>query len=73
MTTTTETKETKAKKPADFYIFEQIEGSKENKIVGRAYRHGKGNGMNILVNGKRYSLFPAKPKTEAAATGGKGA
>ncbi|HXR75379.1 MAG TPA: hypothetical protein VN737_05355 [Bryobacteraceae bacterium] len=72
MTTATETKETNAKKPAkpaDFYLFEQVQGSKENKIVGRAYKHGKGNGMNILLNGKRYSLFPAKPKTEAATEG----
>ena len=71
MTTTTENKETKPKKPADFYVFEATGDGKQNKIVGRAYKHGKGNGMNVLIGGKRYAVFPAKPKTaEAAATEG---
>jgi len=74
MTTTTETTETKkAKKPADMYLFEQVPGSKENKIVGSVYRHTKGNGFNILIGGKRYSAFPPKAKTAPAATEGKGA
>ena len=70
MTTTTENKETKKEsKPADMYVFEAVEGSKENKIVGRVYRHKKGPGFNILIGGKRYSAFPPKAKTEAAAEG----
>ena len=69
MTTTTETKETKTKQPADMYVFEAVDGSKENKIVGRVYRHKKGPGFNILIGGKRYSAFPPKAKTEAAAQG----
>jgi hypothetical protein len=77
MTTTTETTETKKpKKPADRYIFEGEGNSK--KIVGAVYFHAKGNGMNILVNGKRYSAFAPKAQTAAApaqqpATEGKGA
>ena len=66
MTTKTETKETTAKAPADMYVFEAVEGSKENKIVGRIYRHKKGTGFNILLGGKRYSAFPPKAKPEAA-------
>jgi len=66
MTTQTETQETKAKPPADMYVFEAVEGSKENKIVGRIYRHKKGTGFNILIGGKRYSAFPPKAKPEAA-------
>lgn len=84
MTTETETKETKKPKtPADRYIFEQgPEGSKENKIVGSIYFHKKGNGMNVLINGKRYTAFAPKAKPETAeqpatteqpATEGKGA
>ena len=70
MTTTTENKETKKEsKPADLYVFEATGNGKENKIVGRVYRHGKGTGFNILIGGKRYSAFPPKPKPEAAAEG----
>lgn len=69
MTTTTENKETKAKQPADMYVFEAIEGQKQNKIVGRIYRHKNGTGFNILLGGKRYSAFPPKAKPEAAAEG----
>jgi hypothetical protein len=67
MTTTTENKpETKKeKRPADRYVFGG-EG-KDKKIVGAVYFHAKGNGMNILIGGKRYSAFAPKPKTEAAA------
>lgn len=70
MTTTTENKETKKEKAkADFYLFEQVAGSKENKIVGSVYRHKKGNGFNVLIGGKRYSAFAPKAKPEAAAEG----
>lgn len=73
MTTTTENKETKkAKKPADMYLFEQGADGKENKIVGSIYRHTKGNGFSVLMNGKRYMAFPPKAKAPEA-TEGKGA
>jgi hypothetical protein len=45
----------------DFYIYIQV----ENGVlvpVGRAYKHGKGSGMNILVDGKRYAAFEPKAK-----------
>ena len=76
MTTETETKETKkAKKPADFYLFEQLPGSKDSKIVGSVYRHSKGTGFNVLMNGKRYSAFApkAKPAAQPEATQGESA
>ena len=63
MTTETETQETKKpKQPADRYIFAQAPGSKDNKIVGSIYFHKKGNGMNVLINGKRYTAFAPKAK-----------
>lgn len=68
MTTTTKTTATKKqKKPADRYIFEG-EGDKK-KIVGAVYFHAKGNGMNILVNGKRYSAFAPKAKAAPVPAG----
>ena len=77
MTTTTETTGTKKEKQApDFYLFEQVAGSKDSKIVGAVYRHKKGNGLNVLMNGKRYSAFAPKPKPAPAqqpAAEGKGA
>jgi len=78
MTTPTET--TKEKQIPAFYIFDTVEadGKKENKRVGAAFAHKKGNGYSFLINGKRYAAFPPKPKTAAEtvqpeATGGKGA
>ena len=64
MTTTNETETTKAKRPADFYIFLNGPNGQENKIAGRAYHHKKGNGLTILIDGKAYAAFPAKPKPE---------
>lgn len=43
-----------------YYLFTQIDG--ENKRVGTAFRHKKGNGFNLLLNGQRYSAFPPKAK-----------
>lgn len=42
-------------KPA-FYIFTQ----KGHKRVGAVFRHRKGNGYTILVNGRRYAAFPSR-------------
>lgn len=73
MTTATETADAKKqKKPADRYIFDG--DGKEKKIVGAVYFHSKGNGMNILIGGKRYSAFAPKAKSaQPEATQGKGA
>jgi hypothetical protein len=72
MTTKNET--TKEKQAPAFYIFDTVEtdGQKESKRVGAAFKHGKGNGYNIIIDGKRYAAFPPKAKT-AAATEGEGA
>ena len=77
---TTQTETTKEKQTPAFYVFDTVEtdGKKESKRVGAAFAHKKGNGFNLLINGKRYSAFPPKPKTEAGpaqaeATEGKGA
>lgn len=75
MTTTTETQATKQKQAPDFYIFENAgEGQQGGKPVGAAFAHKKGKGMTLLINGKRYAVFPPKAKTEQQpATEGKGA
>ena len=77
---TTQTETTKEKQIPAFYIFDTVEadGKKENKRVGAAFAHKKGNGYSFLINGKRYAAFPPKPKTAAApsapeTTQGKGA
>ena len=71
MTTKNET--TKEKQAPAFYIFDTIEtdGQKESKRVGAAFKHSKGNGYNVIIDGKRYAAFP--PKAKAAATEGEGA
>jgi len=64
MTTTTETKTTKAKQVPDFYIFENgADGTKGGKPAGAAFAHKKGNGFTMLIGGKRYAAFPPKAKT----------
>lgn len=75
MTTTTETQATKQKQAPDFYIFENAgEGQQGGKPVGAAFAHKKGKGMTLLINGKRYAVFPSKAKSEQQpATEGKGA
>ena len=79
MTTQTETT-TKEKQVPAFYIFDTVEtnGKKENKRIGAAFAHKKGNGFNLVINGKRYAAFPPKAKTatetvQPEATGEKGA
>jgi hypothetical protein len=59
MTTTTENKPPQL---AAFYIYEES----ENGLVpvGRAFKHQRGSGINILVDGKRLVAFPPKAKTE---------
>jgi hypothetical protein len=59
MTTQTENKLTQF--PA-FYIYE--EGADGLVPVGRAFKHHRGNGINILVDGKRFVAFPPKAETE---------
>ncbi len=51
----------KENKPA-FYIF--AEGEKDKPPVGAAFRHGKGNGLNIVIGETRYVAFPPKAKPE---------
>lgn len=63
MTTTNETKTTKAKQVPDFYIFENgADGAKGGKPAGAAFAHKKGNGYTMLIGGKRYAAFPPKQK-----------
>ena len=59
MTTQTENKPTQL---PSFYIYEQ--GKDALVPVGRAYKHTKGNGFNILMDGKRFVAFPPKARTE---------
>lgn len=61
---TTENQTTKEKQLPAFYIFETVEtdGRKDNKRIGAAFAHRKGNGYNLLINGKRYAAFPPKAK-----------
>ena len=78
---TTENQTTTTKQVPAFYIFDTVEtfgGKKENRRVGAAFAHKKGNGFNLVINGKRYAAFPPKAKTAAEtaqpeATGEKGA
>ncbi|HRH03877.1 MAG TPA: hypothetical protein PLN13_03455 [Bacteroidia bacterium] len=52
--------QTDTKKKPSFYIFaKDAEGNSQR--VGAAFRHMKGNGMNIVINDQRYSAFPPKP------------
>ncbi len=55
----------KQNKPA-FYVFTEDE-SGERKRVGMAYKHKKGNGLNLVIGNARYVAFPPKVKSE---TGG---
>jgi hypothetical protein len=67
MTTATENPR---KKIPDFYIFLQGAGG-ENNRVGAAFKHGKGDGLTVLIGNSRYVAFP--PKSKSAATPEKGA
>jgi hypothetical protein len=60
---TTQTENKPAQLPA-FYIYEQ--GKDALVPVGRAYKHNKGDGINILVDGKRFVAFPPKAKIETS-------
>lgn len=63
---------TKAKQIPAFYLFETVEtdGNKELKRIGAAFSHKKGNGFNFIVNGKRFTAFPPKPKSGEIQEGG---
>jgi hypothetical protein len=58
--TTTNDKEKQA--PA-FYIFKQ-EAEGVTTRIGAAFRHKKGNGLNIVIGDSRYVAFPPKSKPE---------
>lgn len=62
---TTETETAQPKQPPAFYIFTQSQSGK-NERVGAAFKHGKGNGYNVLIGKSRYVAFPPKAKTAAA-------
>lgn len=75
---TTQNETAKGKQVPAFYLFEtaEVDGKKEYKRVGAAFRHGKGNGYNVVINNKRYAAFPPKAKVSAetaTATGEAGA
>jgi hypothetical protein len=69
MTTKSATPE-KKQAPA-FYIFDTVEvdGEKQSKRIGAAFKHSKGNGFNVIIDGKRYAAFPLKAKSEASIGG----
>lgn len=55
---TEEKQEPQKQKPA-FYIFKKnSEGVSEK--VGAAFKHTKGNGLNIVIDETRYAAFPPK-------------
>ena len=69
---TTENETPKEKQAPAFYIFDTVEtdGQKEYKRIGAAFAHKKGNGFNVIINGKRFAAFPPKPKASAPQEGG---
>jgi len=69
---TTENETPKAKQAPAFYIFDTVEtdGQKEYKRIGAAFAHKKGNGFNVIINGKRFAAFPPKLKAPAPQEGG---
>lgn len=64
---TTETKKQPKQKPA-FYIFVKDADGKTTNI-GAAFRHKKGNGMNIVIGQDYFVAFPPKAKSEATEEG----
>jgi hypothetical protein len=58
---TTETNN-QPKKIPNFTVIEKGADGK-NIHVGVIFNHGKGEGFNIVIGGKRYSAFPVKSKT----------
>jgi len=48
-----------------FFIYDQDEEGNSLRI-GAVFRHKRGPGFNILLDGKRYLAFPPKVKTEAS-------
>ena len=53
----------KPKQIPAFYIFAQGEDGKSQRI-GAAFRHGKGNGLSVVIGNSRYVAFQPKAKTE---------
>ena len=70
MTTTTETQQTKKAPPSDVIFPVGADGKPDYKARTAAWSHSKGGGKNFTIGGKRYVMFPNKPKP---ATEGKGA
>jgi hypothetical protein len=66
---TTENETTQPKQKPAFYLFAtvEIDGKKENKRIGAAFAHKKGNGMNVVIDGKRYAAFPPKAQHDTSA------
>src|SRR5712692_6949256 len=70
MTTTTENQQTKKAPPSDVIFPVGADGKPDYKARTAAWSHSKGGGKNFTIGGKRYVMFPNKPKP---ATEGKGA
>ena len=61
----------KPKQAPAFYIYDTIETAegKSYKRVGAGFRHRKGKGFTVIIDGKRLAVFPPKAKSAAAAGG----
>lgn len=57
--------ERKPKQMPAFFIYDQDEEG-NNLRIGAVFRHKRGQGFNILLDGKRYLAFPPKLKTDAS-------
>lgn len=72
---TTETQKTTEKKAPAFVIYEVVNrnGKKYWNRVGAAFKHGKGDGLNLVYNnGARQVLMPPTDKTAEAAAATEG-
>ena len=62
MTTTTENQQTKKAPPSDVIFPVGADGKPNYKARTAAWSHSKGGGKNFTIGGKRYVMFPNKPK-----------
>jgi hypothetical protein len=71
MTTKTETTETKKKgaPPTDEIFPVGADGKPNYKGRIAAWSHRTGGGKNFTINGQRFVMFPARPKSQPAANG----
>lgn len=51
----------KPKEKPDFFVFQKDQEG-NSKLVGSAFNHKKGKGLNILVGKDRFTAFPPKMK-----------